>query len=135
VMTQNEVRDLLVEVLPLSKVRASKEDIDRVLEITKAREALDYVSGNAALLLHEHKASSDEVLGYLQRYSLNSPASNQKSLEFLQAPTSASYVFTYTVGKDLVQQILDKGNPKEVFQRLLLEAYTPSMMREWAQQV
>jgi hypothetical protein len=133
-MTQDEVRDLLVEVLPLSKIHANKEDIYHALEISKAREALGSVSGNAALLLFEQKASSDEVLAYLQRYSLNSPPSNKKSLEFLQAPTSASYVFTYTVGKDLVQQMLNKRNPKEVFQQLLLEAYTPSMMREWAQQ-
>jgi hypothetical protein len=134
VMTHDEVKDLLVKVLPLSKVRANKEDIDRALEITKARDTLGYVSGNAALLLHEQKASSEDVLAYLQRYSLNSLASNQKSLEFLQAPTSASYVFTYTVGKDLVEQVLKTGDAHENFKQLLLGAYTPGMMREWAQQ-
>lgn len=133
VMTQDEVRDLLVELLPLSQVRASKDDVTRMLEINKACEVLDYVSDNAALLLHEQKAPSADVLAYLQHYSLNNPATTQKSLEFLQAPTSASYVFTYTIGRDLVQHVLKTGNKTEKFERLLLEAFTPSMMREWAQ--
>jgi hypothetical protein len=105
-----------------------------MLEIVKVCGILDYVSGNAALLLYEQKASSDDVLAYLQRYNLNSPASTRKSLEFLQTPTSASYVFTYTVGKELVQQVLKTGHPQEKFKQLLLEAYTPSMMRELARQ-
>jgi hypothetical protein len=131
VMTEAEVTDLLVELLPVSKVRASKEDVERMLEVTKASETLSEVVSNAALLLYEQKASSHDVLAYLQRYSLDSLARNQKSLEFLQDPTSASYTFTYTVGKELVSQVLKTGEARDVFKQLLLEAYTPSMMREW----
>jgi hypothetical protein len=127
VMTQGEVEDLLLELLPVSSVKASKEDVRVMLEITKVHETLSYVGTNAALLLHEQKKPADEVFAYLQRYSLNSPASNKKSLEFFQAPTSASYVFTYTVGKELIQQCLKKGIG---FEQLLREAYTPGMMRE-----
>ncbi len=132
-MTQREVEDLLVELLPVSKVKASKEDVRVILEVTNSYEILNYVDSNAAFLLHEQKLSEKVVLAYLERYSLNSSAKIQKTLEFLQAPTSASYVFTYTVGKELVAQVLKTGNPKEIFQQLLHNAYTPSMMREVAQ--
>jgi hypothetical protein len=130
-MTEDEVTELLIDLLPLSNVQASKEDIKRTPDILNALEHLSYVSGNAALLLHEEKASSKDVLAYLQRYSLNSPVRNKKLLEFLQAPTSASYVFTYTIGKDLVAQVLKTGDARETFKQLLRGAYTPRMMREW----
>jgi hypothetical protein len=130
IMSENEVTELLVDILPLSKARASKDDIGRVPEIVKALEQLGYVGSNAALLLHEQKVSSEDVLAYLQRYALSSPLRNQKTLEFLQAPTSASYVFTYTLGKELVSQVVKPGNARERFGQLLLQAYTPSMMRE-----
>jgi hypothetical protein len=131
VMSEAEVTDLLVELVPVAKVRASKEDIERMLEITKVSEMLSDVVSNAALFLYEQKASSHDVLAYLQRYSLDSLARNQKSLEFLQDPTSASYTFTYTVGKELVSQVLKTGEARETFKQLLGNAYTPGMMREW----
>lgn len=131
VMTEDEVTELLIDVLPLSKVTANKEEVKHIHTINNALEQLSYVSGNAALLLHEEKASSKDVLAYLQRYSLSSLARNQKSLEFLQAPTSASYVFTYTMGKELVAQVVKTGDARDMFKKLLLEAYTPRMMREW----
>ncbi len=134
VMSESDVTELLIDLLPLSNVQASKDDVKRTPEIINALEQLGYVSGNAALLLYEQKAPDAEVLAYLQRYSLSSSARNQKSLEFLQAPTSASYVFTYTAGKTLVEQVVKTGDAKERFKQLLLEAYTPSMMRQWAQQ-
>jgi hypothetical protein len=133
IMSEDEVTELLVDVLPLSKVQASQDDVKRAPEMIKALEQLSYVSGNAALLLHEQKASSGDVLAYLRHYSLSSPVRNQKTLEFLQAPTSASYVFTYTMGKELVGQVVKTGDAKERFKTLLLEAYTPSMMREMIQ--
>jgi hypothetical protein len=130
IMSENEVTELLVDILPLSKVRAEKDDVRRAPEIFKALEQLGYVGSNAALLLHEQKVSDEDVLAYLQRYALSSPLRNQKTLEFLQAPTSASYVFTYTLGKELVSQVVKPGNARERFGQLLLQAYTPSMMRE-----
>jgi hypothetical protein len=133
IMTEDETTDLLINLLTLSKVRASKEEVKRASEIVRALDHLSHVSGNAALLLHEEKAPSEEVLAYLQRYSLSSPVRNQKTLEFLQAPTSASYVFTYALGKELVAQVVKTGDAKESFEQLLLEAYTPSMMREMIQ--
>ena len=133
IMSEDEVTELLVDVLPLSKVRATKDEVRRAPEIFNALEHLGYVGSNAALLLHEQKASSEDVLAYLQRYDLSSSLRNQKMLEFLQGLTSASYVFTYTVGKELVAQVVKTGNAKEKFGQLLLEAYTPGMMREMIQ--
>jgi hypothetical protein len=130
VMPQSEVKDLLTRLLPVAKVKASKDDIQVMLEVTTIYETLSYVGTNAALLLHEQKNSEDEVLAYLKRYSLESEKRNQKTLEFLQAPTSASYVFTYTMGKALIQGCLKKGVK---FEQLLREAYTPSTLRELAQ--
>jgi hypothetical protein len=130
IMTKTEVTELLLELLPVSKVQASEEDIEKAQEIIEAQGVLRNVSTNAALLLYTHYASEEDVLEYLHRYSLNSPESNRKSLEFLQAPTSASYVFTYTVGKELVKRCLNK---EVAFGQLLHEAYTPSMLREMGQ--
>lgn len=131
VMTPEDIKGLLIDLLPIAKVKACKEDIEKVHDILEAREVLGHVSTNAALLLYKQQASEAEVLEYLHRYSINSPESNKKSLEFLQAPSSAAYVFTYTVGKDLIQQCLKKG---VAFEQLLLEPYTPTMLRELAQQ-
>jgi hypothetical protein len=129
IMTKEDIKELLIELLPVANVQASKEDIEKLQGFLEAYHLQEYVSSNAALLLHEQGISEKEVLEYLHRYSLNSPASNQKTLEFLKAPSSAAYVFTYTVGKDLVQHCLQKG---VLFEQLLREAYTPSMMRELA---
>jgi hypothetical protein len=131
VMNEDDVTQLLEELLPIAKVKADKDDVHMVQAIQKTIEVLGYVSGNAALLLHEEKRSVDEVQSYLEKYNLSTAQRAKKSLEFLQAPTARSYVFTYTVGKDLLAELLKKGNAKETFHSLLLEAYTPGMIRAW----
>lgn len=131
VMNEKEVRQMLEELLPVAQVKANKEDIVVAQEIQEVIKPLGYVSGNAALLLHQEKRPLEEVQGYLEKYSLSTPQKAKKTLEFLQGPTSRSYVFTYTAGKDLLAELLKTGNAKEKFCHLLQEAFTPGMIREW----
>jgi hypothetical protein len=131
VMTEREITQLLEELLPVAKVRATQEDIKIFQNMQKLNQDLKYVAGNAALLLYEEKRPVDEVRNYLQTYMVSSPERVEKRLEFLQTPTSRSYVFTYTTGKDLLQDLFKKGNTQDLFSKLLHEAFTPGMIREW----
>lgn len=131
IMNEDEVQQMLKDLLSVSKVKATPDDIALMQAVDKAMDALRYVPGNAALLLHEAGKSETEVLSYLETYGLRTAERARKSLEFLQSPTSRSYVFTYTTGKDLLTGLFKKGNPRAIFFQLLHEAFTPGMIREW----
>lgn len=131
IMNEDEVEQMLKELLPIAKIKATPDDVTLMQSVVRTMDVLGYVSGNAALLLYEADKSETEVLDYLETYGLGTPARARKSLEFLKSPTLRSYVFTYTVGKDLISELFKKGNIQEIFYQLLHEAFTPGMVREW----
>ena len=130
VMKEAEVKEMLEQLLPIAKVKATQEDIQTIFEVSKLLEDSRQVSGNVALMLHEEKRPVDEVQAYLEKYALVTTQRANQILDFLQAPTSRSYVFTYSVGKDLLKELLKKDS-QEKFQALLVGAYTPGMIRAW----
>jgi hypothetical protein len=84
-----------------------------------AREALDTVGVNAALLLHEEGGSRDEVVAYLERWSLSPRESAEKSVDFITHPTWRAYVSCYSSGYELCRRWVNGDTQR--FRRLLTE--------------
>jgi hypothetical protein len=109
-----------------------KLDAQRVAQIRQALKPLGRVSGNAAFMLHEHGASHEETSAYIQRWALSNPEEAEKSVEFLSNPLYRSYIFNYTLGVDLLEELFAaKGNRQVWFTRLLGEPVTPKLVRHW----
>jgi Bacterial protein of unknown function (DUF885) len=87
--------------------------------VREAREALDTVSVNAALLLHEEGASRDDAVTYVERWSLVPREHAEKSVDFLMHPTWRAYVSCYSSGYELCRRWVD-GDAQR-FRRLLTE--------------
>jgi hypothetical protein len=108
-------------------------DARRVQAILHASEQLGGVGGNAAFLMHARGASADEIVAYLQRYSLARENEARKSLDFLTNPLSRTYTFTYHVGGELLDELFAaRGERERWFTRLLSEPVTPAQVHAWA---
>ncbi|GAB4202050.1 MAG: hypothetical protein OHK0022_24740 [Roseiflexaceae bacterium] len=132
VMDQTELRDWLAGDLA-ARAGLPDADIDAMLALHKARNGMRAVTENAALMLHEDGANNDEVVAYLQRYRLATPEEARKSIEFITHPNFRSYIFTYTRGGALLDQLFERGDKTAWFARLLNEPVTPGTIRAWSQ--
>jgi len=97
--------------------------------INQASKPLAVVRANAALLLHEDGRPEREVLAYLMHYGMATEDEARKRLAFIVDPLWRPYIFTYSVGYDLLGRWLDAGGDGERharFRRLLTEQLTPS---------
>jgi len=101
-------------------------DGERAEAIARARAPLGLVGQDAALLLHDRGASTDDVVAYLCRWGLVPEERARKSLEFLTSPLWRAYTSTYAEGYRLLGAWLDAGDEHERFRRLLDEPLTPS---------
>jgi hypothetical protein len=106
-------------------------EVEQLLGVARARDALRGVLRNAALLLHRDGRPADEVQEYVQRYILRGPQEVVRLLKFIQTPLFRSYVFNYTIGKALLAPLLDGPDARANFARLLSEPFTPTLVREW----
>ena len=95
--------------------------------VREAREALDTVGVNAALLLHEEGGSRDEAVAYLERWSLSPRDSAEKGVDFITHPTWRAYVSCYSSGYALCRRWVD-GDTRR-FRRLLTEQLSTA---DWA---
>lgn len=97
--------------------------------VARAAAPLNDVRQDAAILLHDKGRGTDEVLDYLQRWSLVSRERAQQSLRFLTDPLWRAYTSTYVEGHRLLTTWLDARPPVESisdrFGRLLDEPLTP----------
>ncbi|CAN5301816.1 hypothetical protein BH24ACT9_BH24ACT9_17280 [soil metagenome] len=97
--------------------------------VAKAAAPLNDVRQDAAILLHDKGREQDEVLDYLQRWSLVSRDRAQQSLRFLTHPLWRAYTSTYVEGHRLLSAWLDArpfGESMDArFCRLLDEPLTP----------
>lgn len=130
VMSKDELREWLADDLA-QLAGFDGGDVRRMLDVMEARDALKGLSGNAALKRYEDGVSEAEVLRYFEHYGLKNPKEAKKSLEFITYPTSRSYVFTYTVGYDLLKPLLTGEDADSWFNRLLSEPVTPDTVRQW----
>jgi hypothetical protein len=106
-------------------------DAEWVLRLEEASRQLRWVSGNAALLLHEEGRPAEEVIAYIERYSLRQREEAESSLRFLQSPLFRAYIFCYDIGELLIERAAAQtGDLRGLFRRLLVEQWTPSMLEE-----
>src|SRR3954451_1069295 len=97
--------------------------------VASAAAPLNRVRQDAAILLHDRAADPDEVIAFLQRWSLVSHERATQQLRFLTHPLWRAYISTYVEGYDLLSRWLDDrpaDQPVEDrFLRLLDEPLTP----------
>jgi hypothetical protein len=117
------------EILP----RAGITHIDATLmmEVDRALKQMSGLWGNAAFMLYEQKKSTSEITAYLQTYGLDTEKEAEHAIKFISDPLSRSYIFTYHMGKDLLQKLFAHEDREKSFRRLLEEPVTPSQIREW----
>jgi hypothetical protein len=100
--------------------------------ITAAAAPLNRVRQDAAILLHDRGADPDEVVAYLQRWSLVSTERSRQQLRFLTHPLWRAYISTYVEGFDLLARWLaDRPTGESLadrFLRLLDEPLTPAVV-------
>ncbi|GAA5531955.1 hypothetical protein [Deinococcus aluminii] len=104
------------------------DDVAAYLGASRAREGLKNVGGTAALMLHGDGTPEAEVLAFLKRYSVASEERARQSLRFISQPNFRAYIFTYSVGGELVEGWM--GQAPGNFARLLQEPVTPGQLRE-----
>jgi len=97
--------------------------------VAAAAAPLNRVRQDAAVLLHDRGADADDVVAYLQRWSLVSEERARQQLRFLTHPLWRAYISTYVEGFDLLSRWLAVRpagqSVSERFLRLLDEPLTP----------
>ncbi|NOR88763.1 MAG: hypothetical protein GQ524_00770 [Anaerolineales bacterium] len=127
IVTSEEIAQILQSILD----QAGLKDVDgiQIYQISKARRPLSKVSINRVLLLHGEGGSDEEVINYGIRYGLFNEQQSRKGLEFLKDPLWRSYATIYTLGYELVQDFISRGEDKtERFLRLIREPMTTSQL-------
>jgi len=106
-------------------------DLAEALEL--ASRPLSAVRQNAAILLHDRSADPDEVVAYLQRWSLLAEDQARQRMRFLTDPLWRAYTSTYVEGERLLRpwlQAREAGTSALArFQRLLDEPLTPALIQ------
>lgn len=99
-------------------------DADVAAAVTRVGEALGWVRSNAAILLHEHQRSADDVIAYLERWALMPHDRATKAASFMTDPTWRAYSHCYTEGLKLCRAFV--GNDPARFERLVTEQLLPA---------
>jgi hypothetical protein len=95
--------------------------------VKRARQPLERVSGNAALLIHSRGASAEETREYLMRWGLSSERRSTQQMSFITDPVWRSYVTTYADGYSVCRDFVD--GDRDRFRRLLTEQLSPADLR------
>ena len=129
--------DLLVELferaglaVAADPVRA-RETAELAVALTRPRETLGAIGGNAAFLRHADGRSHETVLTYLQEVGGYAPDLAAKRLEFIEHPLWRTYVFVYAEGEALLRRWMEAvPEPERIarFGRLLHEQVTPGRL-------
>ena len=109
-------------LLPEAKIHVGETAVD-LKRIANATKQLYYASGNAAILYHTGQLNREQTIDYLQTYTLAPRDRAEKSFQFITAPLSRNYIFTYTIGYDLIAASQER---EDLFGRLLIEQMLPS---------
>jgi hypothetical protein len=117
------------EILPAAGM--SHLDSKSILAFNHANRKTDALSGNAAFMLHDQHKSEEEIIQYIQKHRLSTEKEARQTIKFISNPLYRSYIFTYYVGHELLEELFQHGNRDAYFKRLLEEPVTPSLVRQW----
>jgi hypothetical protein len=117
------------EILPQTGM--THIDASTMMEVGRVSQKLSGVDGNAAFMLHDQKKSADEVRSYLQTYGLNTEQEAEQGIKFFSNPLYRSYIFTYHVGRELLEELFHYVDRDSYFARLVEEPVTPTQVRQW----
>jgi hypothetical protein len=130
VLTDQELEDWYREEI-LPRADMTHVDAKQIMEITRAERRMRDLWGNAAFMLHDQKKSPDEIISYLQKYEMSTEKEANRAIQFMSGPLDRSYIFTYTAGYDLLEELFSIADRDKYFARLLEEPVTPSQIRGW----
>jgi hypothetical protein len=130
VLTDQELEDWYrEEILPRAGI--SHMDARIMIGIGRAERKTRSLWGNAAFMLHDQKKSTAEIISYLQKYEMSTEQEANRAIQFMSGPLDRSYIFTYTAGYDLLEELFSMADRDKYFARLLEEPVTPSQIRGW----
>ncbi len=129
-LTDQELEDLYREEI-LPRAGMTHLDVKTILGISRAERKMRELWGNAAFMLHDQKKSTEEIVSYLQKYELSTEVEADRAIQFMSGPLDRSYIFTYTAGYDLLEELFSIADRNKYFGRLLEEPVTPGQIREW----
>lgn len=92
--------------------------------ISKARKDLRYVGRNAAFLHNSGELNTEETIDYYRTHTGSDLERAQQFMRFITSHYGRAYIFTYTVGYDLIDNT--EGDKAALFKRLLTEPMLPS---------
>lgn len=128
VMTRAEVEDWLTGDLA-RQAGLKAQDVQAYLDAGRAQQGMKSISGAAALMLHRDRVPETEVLAFLMRYNATTEARARQSLRFIQNRMFRGYIFTYSVGYELVKDFV-AARGEAGFTELLTEPRTPGQLRD-----
>ncbi|MFO7663456.1 MAG: hypothetical protein R6X18_12800 [Chloroflexota bacterium] len=113
-------------LFPAAGLPADENQIRQMRKISEALKPMRAVTANAAILFHTGQLSEAQAVDYIQTYGLVTRQRAEKSFRFLSHSLFRSYIFTYTIGYDLIA-----GTPDRVatFRRLLTDQVLPSQLQ------
>jgi hypothetical protein len=130
ILTDQELEDWYgAELLP----RAGMTQVDPkiIVGIGRAERKMRSLWGNAAFMLHDQKKNTTEIISYLRKYEMSTEQEANRAIRFMSGPLDRSYIFTYTAGYDLLEELFSIADRDKYFARLLEEPVTPSQIRGW----
>ena len=94
-------------------------DLERALAIRRARQPIQSVGLDVALMLHEHGLSEEEARAHYEHWAMAPPERSARAVRFATDPTWRAYAVTYSAGEDLCSRYV-AGDPAR-FRTLLTE--------------
>ena len=121
--------ELSAELRRIGRKLGLHVDVERDLEVGRARRLLAPAASNAALLLHQDGLPASEVRGYLAEMGLLTDREVDRVMERLAHPLLQVDPFSRAYAPRLVGSWLQATGQTEGVGRLLCEQLTPGMLR------
>lgn len=99
--------------------------------INEAFDAFKYVTDNVAYLYHTGQINQAQALDYYRTVGNSDEQRAKQSFRFISHPLSRAYVYTYTVGYDLIETAAP-DDKRPIFKRLLHENILPGQIASLA---